>query len=419
MAFRTFKTLLLCGVTMLAETGGSLIAQQGSASGRGPHAGATRFEETTPAPSDSAETSRRGKPLVRGGYADKPFITRLGGRTVIGGYAEAEFRYEREAGITEEVTFVPRRFNLFTHSVVSDRVTIGAEIEFEEMGEEIKLESATIDFLAHEALSFRGGVILSPLGKFNLAHDAPFNDLVERPLVSTQIIPTTLSEPGMGLLGALYPSGPWRITYELYGVNGFNEGIIEGSDRTSIPNGRGTVEDNNNRPSAVGRVALSPREGIELGGSFHAGPYNVFERDGLRVDEKHNLSIFALDYELRRGRWEFLGEYARAHIDIPKPLVGLFARRQQGVYAQINGHFGRGIFPALPQAIFTATFRYDHVDFDLHAKGDTHRKFTVGLNFWPTEDTVFKPNYVRSRLTDAVPRSVPGAAILFGVATYF
>jgi len=41
------------------------------------------------------------------------------------------------------------------------------------------------------------------------------------------------------------------------------------------------------------------------------------------------------------------------------------------------------------------------------------------LNFRPTEDTVFKLNYVRSRVTDAVPISVPGAAILFGVATYF
>jgi hypothetical protein len=317
------------------------------------------------------------------------------------------------------VTFVPRRFNIFTHSVVSDRVMIGAEIEFEEMAEEIKLESATIDFTLHESLNFRGGVILSPLGKFNLAHDAPFNDLVERPLVSTDIIATTLSEPGMGLFGALYPSGPWRVTYELYGVNGFNEGIIEGSERTTIPNGRGTIEDNNNRPSAVGRIALSPREGIELGGSFHVGPYNVFERDGLKVADRHNLSIFAMDYEFRRGRWELLGEYARARVDIPEPLAEVFARRQQGVYAQVNGHFGKGLFPALPHSIFTATLRYDHVDFDLDTKGDAQQKFTVGLNFRPTEDTVFKLNYVHSRTTDPVPITVPGAAILFGVATYF
>ena len=192
MSFNAFRaTLLYTAFALLFRPVSPVTAQEGPSG------------ETAPAPSDSV--SRRGKPLIRGGYADKPFITRLGGRTVIGGYAEAEFRYEREAGVTEEATFVPRRFNIFTHSVVSDRVTIGSEIEFEEMGEEIKLEYASIDFLAHEALSFRGGVILSPLGKFNLAHDAPFNDLVDRPLVSTQIIPTALSEPGMGLCNGLSP----------------------------------------------------------------------------------------------------------------------------------------------------------------------------------------------------------------------
>ncbi len=413
MILRILPTLLLCVVVALAGAGESATGPAGE-----PRSGATPSGETAMTP-DSSDTSRRGEPLVSGGYSDKPFITRLGGRTAVGGYAEAEFRYEREGGITEEVTFVPRRFNIFTHSVVSDRVTIGAEIEFEEMGEEIKLESATIDFMVHEALSFRGGVLLSPLGKFNLAHDAPFNDLVERPLVSTDIIPTTLSEPGMGLFGALYPSRSSRLTYELYGVNGFNEGIIEGSDRTTIPNGRGTIEDNNNRPSAVGRIALSPREGIELGGSFHVGPYNIFEQDGLKVADRHNLSIFALDYEFRRGRLEFQGEYARAHVDIPPPFAGLFARRQQGIYAQVNGHFWKGLFPALPHSIFTATLRYDQVDFDSDLKGDSQRKVTVGLNFRPTEDTVFKLNYVRSRVTDVVPISVPGASILFGVATYF
>lgn len=416
MIFRTLKTLYSGAAVALLWAGDLATAQE--APPAPPDSVAARLKPP-PAPSDSADASRRGRPFVLGGYTDKPFITRLGGRTVIGGYAEAEFRYERAAGVTEEVTFVPRRFNIFTHSVVSDRVTIGSEIEFEEMGEEIKLEFATVDFLAHEALSFRGGVILSPLGKFNLAHDSPFNDLVERPLVSTQIIPTALSEPGMGLFGAIYPSGLWRLTYELYGVNGFNEGILEDSGRTSVPNGRGTIEDNNNRPSLVGRVALSPRERVELGGSFHIGPYNVFQKDGLKVDERRNLSIFALDYELRRGRWELLGEYARAHVDVPQPLVGLFAQRQQGVYAQVNGHFGKGLFPALPQSIFTATLRYDYADFDAEARGDSHRKVTVGLNFRPTEDTVFKLNYVRSRITDAVPTSVPGAAILFGVATYF
>jgi hypothetical protein len=48
------------------------------------------------------------------------------------------------------------------------------------MGEEITLETAILDFEIHELLTLRAGVILSPLGRFNLAHDSPANDLVER-----------------------------------------------------------------------------------------------------------------------------------------------------------------------------------------------------------------------------------------------
>ena len=57
------------------------------------------------------------------------------------------------------------------------------------------------DFRLSEALNFRGGVILSPLGSFNLLHDSPLNDLTARPVVSRQIIPSTLSEAGMGFFG--------------------------------------------------------------------------------------------------------------------------------------------------------------------------------------------------------------------------
>ncbi|MDZ7360609.1 MAG: hypothetical protein ONB46_07760 [candidate division KSB1 bacterium] len=72
---------------------------------------------------DTSQT-QQPKPLVAGGIGDKPFITRLAGRTSVGGYMEALFNYERTAGVTEEeVTFEPRRVNLFAYSTLGDRVT--------------------------------------------------------------------------------------------------------------------------------------------------------------------------------------------------------------------------------------------------------------------------------------------------------
>ena len=41
-----------------------------------------------------------------------------------GGYTEVHFRYGRSDGITEEITFVAKRFNLFTYTPVSDRLRV-------------------------------------------------------------------------------------------------------------------------------------------------------------------------------------------------------------------------------------------------------------------------------------------------------
>jgi pheromone shutdown-related protein TraB len=77
--------------------------------------------------------------------------------------------------------------------------------------EEINLETALVDVLFHTAVNLRAGILLSPIGRFNIAHDSPRYDIIERPLVSTEIIPSTLSEVGLGFFGALYPTQFDRI----------------------------------------------------------------------------------------------------------------------------------------------------------------------------------------------------------------
>ena len=359
------------------------------------------------------------RPMVTGGIGDKPFMRNQAGQTRIGGYSEVHFRYGRADGITEEITFEAKRFNLFTYTPVSDRLRVASELEFEEGGEEIKLEIAILDFELHPALTFRGGILLSPLGRFNLAHDSPANDLTDRPLVSTEIIPTTLSEAGMGFYGAFYPTAASRITYELYGVNGFADGVIGGSgDGTRISEGRGNFEDNNNQPSWVGRLAVSPQSAYEIGASFHTGPYNVWEADGLAIDAKRGVTIWALDWDASWRGLELVGEYASAAVDVPAE-TGILQENQAGLYVQANAHFGRGLVAALPQSVFTGIFRYGDVDFDTDADGDSQRRLTFGLNFRPNEDSVFKLDYQRDKSLDPLNNEVKGAALLFSAATYF
>ncbi len=364
------------------------------------------------------DTTRRV--LVGDGQFDRPYLTKLLGRTAIGGYAEAHARLEREDGVTEEAGFSAKRWNLFTATSVSDFVRIGAELEFEDGVEEIRLEYAAIDLGIHQAFSLRAGMLLSPLGKFNLSHDSPRNEFTDRPLVSTDIIGVALSEPGVGAFGSFGAGGAGRVSYELYAVNGFNEGLIErSSDGTRIALGRDNVEDNNSSPAFVGRVSFSPRAGMELGFSAHHGAWNVFRSDGLVVSDRHNLTIMVADAQAAIAGFKLQGEAVTARIGIPKGLVGLYAERQQGFYFQAVRSFGRGWVRTMRSSRFAAGARVDLVDYDTRLTGDSDHRLSLGVTFHPTEDTAIKWDYVRGIRRDRFNNRGDAASLMFSVATYF
>ena len=86
---------------------------------------------STPSNAQTSDEPSTPQVLVPGGMYDKPFITRLGGRTSLGGYAEFHLRTERENGVLEEATFQLKRFNLSTYSVINSRIRVSSEFEFE------------------------------------------------------------------------------------------------------------------------------------------------------------------------------------------------------------------------------------------------------------------------------------------------
>lgn len=360
------------------------------------------------------------RPPVRGGIYDRPFLVRPGRGPAIGGYVDFRAWLERTDGITEELGFVPERFNLFTFASVSDRVRAAAEIELEDGGEEVVIETAIVDLEIHEALVVRAGVLLSPLGRFNLAHDSPANDLVERPLVSAEILAATLSEPGMGVWGAVHPFARSRVSWEVYLVNGFDDRVILASEEgTRIAEGKNAVHDANAHPSVVGRFAVSPVPQVEAGLSGHRGPYNRWLADGERIDDRRDLALAALDIEVRTPDWAVTGEAGWVWIDVPRGLGGLLAERQTGFYLEGRHRFATGVFAALPDSFFVVAARLERVDFDADRRGDDVRRATLGVSFRPTEDTAFKVDMAFSRTRDRFALETPSTALLLGVASYF
>lgn len=375
---------------------------------------------SAPAVTNTSASTSVDRPFVPGGYDDKPHLTGLFGKIALGGYAEAHATWERADGAVEEAGFVLKRWNLLAASKVGEHVQMWAEVEFEDGGEEIVLELAQLDLELHPTVNLRGGMLLVPIGRFNLAHDGPRNAFTDRPLLATDLLGSALSMPGFGAFGRIATGAVARITYEAYAVNGYHDGLLLASpDGTRLPEGRRNLEDGNASPAAVARVAWNPSERHEVGLSGYSGAYNRFRIEGLDVDERRSVRVAALD-----ARAEFLGlawngEVAAIAVDIPPALEGLFASRQAGFFAEVTRPFARGFLATMPAAFLSAGARIEGVDFDRDLPGDSHIAVTTGVHFHPSNDSVLKLDYQRGRTRDRFDNPSEGAAVKLCLTSYF
>ena len=367
--------------------------------------------------------------LVQGGVYNRPFITSLD-RTSIGGYAEANTNYFVEDGIGDGFSMELRRFNIFLFSSLGPRLRFISELEFEHGTEEIALETAQIDFQIDRAFVLRAGILLPPIGAFNQNHDSPRWEFIDRPLVSTRIIPSTLSEVGFGFNGRLAPGGV-ALTYDAYLTNGLSDGVILNDEgRTLLAGGKRAEqfgEDNNGSPALSGRIAVQqPRLG-ELGLSYYGGTYNTFRVEGVEVAERRGLSITALDFNAVIRTVSLRAEFAMARVDIPGDLSELFGEHQRGAHVDIVAPVWRPRIAGLRAAVLNAALRLERVDYNVGTFRSTDQKIhdevtaiVPGVAFRPTPGTVFKANYRRQWTRDALGNAtIVGGGYQVGFATYF
>ncbi|MGH7630492.1 MAG: hypothetical protein ACREOF_14140 [Gemmatimonadales bacterium] len=366
---------------------------------------------------------------VQGGIYNRPFLASVG-RTAIGGYLEGNTNYFREDGISEGFSMELRRFNVFLFSSIGSRIRFISELEFEHGTEEIALETALVDFIVNPSFVLRGGVILPPVGAFNVNHDGPRWDVVERPLVSTEIIPATLSEIGFGVHGRLFPRG-LTVTYDAYLSNGLGDGVIlNDAGRTRLASGKGdglVAEDNNGRPALSGRVGFQRRNLGELGLSYYGGTYNTFRMEGQEVDVRRGVHLAALDLNTEIRSVSLRGELALAWIDVPDDLQEVFGERQWGFHLDAVVPLFRPAIRGLADPVVSAVARIERVDFNRGTFastgdpiGDEVDAITVGLSFRPAAGTVFKANYRHESIRDLQGnRPARRAGFQFGLATYF
>lgn len=361
---------------------------------------------------------------------NRPFIGVGRSKTAVGGYIEGNTNYFAEDGVSEGFSMELRRFNIFLYSAIGKRIKLLSELEFEHGTEEIALETALVDFELHSAFNFRGGILLPQIGMFNANHDSPKWEIIDRPLVSTTIIPSTLSEVGFGAYGKFYP-GNNIITYDFYVVNGLQDGIILNEEgRTSIPNGKDEEmfgEDNNGTPMLNGRLAFANRKIGEFGLSYYGGVYNSFAIEGEELDEKRSLALMAFDFSMHIKKFVIQGEAVYASIEVPQPLDQFYGTQQTGGFIEIIYPIFDRKMLGFEESVIRAAARVEYVDynmgrFDLYDQkiGDDVFALVLGLSYTPIPGTKIKANYRRHLTTDILgnPPAILGG-FQFGIATYF
>lgn len=368
---------------------------------------------------------------VQGSIYQRPFISSAG-RTAVGGYVEANALYTREEGIGPGLSMELRRFNIFLYSSLGSRLRFLSELEFEHGTQEIALETAIVDLRISSALVLRAGILLPPVGAFNQNHDGPRWEFVDRPLVSTEIIPSTLSEVGFGVNGRVAPVAGLTLTYDAYLTNGLGDGVVLNSTgRTHLASGKRAGQfagDDNGVPALSGRVAMRSRKLGEAGLSWYGTTYNAFRLDGLEVDTRRGLSLLAVDLStvLPRGI-EVRGEAALARIELPVGMSDLLGDQQWGAHLDVVApvlRLARGPFRG---GTVNVTTRVEHVDLNVgrfastgELIGDDRTAVTLGASFRPVAGSVLKLNYRREWAHDLLRNAATRTGTLqIGIATYF
>lgn len=355
-------------------------------------------------------------------------------RIRVGGYFDMELRSDEA---TDRVTFDQHRFVLKFDADVAEDISFRSEIEWEGGGagasylsnNYIAVEYAEFHFHIDEAFALKAGGLLVPFGRFNEQHDSPQQDLTDRPLLATYVVPTTWTESGIGAYGNL-DLGFARSAYNVIVSNGLDQNfsaMAGGGLRDMRSSYRA---DNNDSKQVTGRLAFTPDfeclDTLTLGFSGAHGTYSS--------NARHAISMWGVDVFARKGPFELVGEAAFANLGRDAALIAAGAPGgTSGWYVEGRWHF----FPSgwrgdsawgNDESTFTFVVREERVDTDDSASGidfgtrgaamrDDLRRTTIGVNFRPVERSVIKLEY--QFLREARGIDVDNDRIVLSFATSF
>lgn len=238
------------------------------------------------------------------------------------------------------------RLHVFSELEVEHVVEVDEDGDAGSPNDRFTVERLYADYTARDALSFRGGTFLTPVGRWNLLHAAPLVWTTSRPLVTER--PFDQRGTGAMVYGSVFPDAG-LVSYTLYG------------QFADLPEGNPDFEPANYAAGA--RLEWAPREDLSLGASYwaaqkHGRWSNLGGLDGL-------------------WQWNWFEVQGEAVVEEGRP-----GATQWGVYLQ-------AAVELLPRLYLVE--RYEHYD---GPRGDPADLIASGLAFRLLSNTVLKAEYL-------------------------
>jgi hypothetical protein len=307
----------------------------------------------------------------------------------------------------------------FARARIHRGVELVGEIAYDKATDDMVVERALVVARVRSTMDAQAGILLVPLGRVNLEHDAPRGEFTERSLVATELVGVPYAGLGAGVRGVRGSARGPGLTYEVDLVTGYDDGLINDSPHgTRLPRGRNNWLDNNGTPALVGRIAVQPGPGTEFGLAAQAGSYNTRSVGGVTVDRSRAATIAVADARARRAGFRLAGEAAVAFVDVPPGLAGLFAERQWGASLEAARTLRAPLLAAWGGSSLEAALRVDAVDFDRAVPGDSRSRVSASLNLHAQPTRVVRFGWYYELQRDRFNNDVPAAGLTLSVATY-
>lgn len=347
--------------------------------------------------------------------------------TAVGGYGEAAYNKYRNTDANKNQADL-RRFVLFFGHRFNDNLRFFSELEVEHAvassGDkgEVEIEQAYLDYRLNDAVNFKAGLFLIPLGILNETHEPPTYYGVERNFVETRIIPSTFREGGLQLHGEIGQG----LKYQVGITTGFDTGKLD-DPAFAIRSAHQELQLANANDLSVHGALNYRAPGVLLGGGVFTG--NTGQNGATNAALKGvsaRLTLWDMHAKYFKGNWDLQTVYARGTLgdaaQVSNALVAasgnpalIAPKTFDGWYAQAAYHvWKRGDMDLAPFIRFEKFNTQKTVadGFTPDPQND-ERVITAGLSFKLHPQVVIKADYQKFRTDSAKDRFNLGLGYMF------